>query len=252
MDYVPETESYYALVSVRKDRVFIFAMWNGQYCVIDKHSGQVLKKGEGDDVLREYSGLVPLRLTTLFIPPSSGGGLSFPQGDQTWEELILKEEQKRQKEEEQSKREDDLIAMSFSQAIPGSELRKFYVVQFDSRQEAHAEPQSWRPLFVIGWKAENASVSLDCSSDIARIRINGRLVTPPTARKSIYVLQPDYSLQQLSITGEEMNRLFSHIKRFAEGATTSYERHRFPSDPEWEQTADPHFKIVDSSQKKTK
>jgi hypothetical protein len=246
VDYAPETKSYYALVKVMEDRIFIFAMWNGRYCVIDRRTGRVLKKGEGDDVLREYNDLVPLRLTTLFIPPSTTIlGSLFPE-----EQAEEREKEKEQMEREQ--READAIAISYSQRIPGSKLRKFYVVQFDTRQDAHAVAKLWRPVFVIVWKAEKASVSLDRRPAIARISINGHSVTPPAAKRAIYAIQPDYSLQQLSLTEEEITRLFSHITtRIEKRETALRERGTFPldpSDPYWEQKVDPHRKIVELPQ----
>ena len=240
VDYAPEKEPYYALVRVMEDRIFIFAMWNGRYCVIDRNTGRVLKKGEGDDVLIEYGSLVPLRLTILYIPPSTAG-VAFP--------TTPHEDNLGQWEREQL--EEDTVAMSVSQAIPGSKLRNYYVVQFDPHQGARAETRLWRPLFVIVWKAEGGLVSLDCRPAIAGIWINRHSVTPPAGKKAIYALQPDYSLQQLSLTEDEVTRLFSHITRSAERATTAIaiQRKSLPSDPYWEQKVGPHLKVVDPYKK---
>ena len=65
------TDYYYALVKVLEDRIFIFFTWNGQYCIIDKQTGRVLQRGEGDDLLRGYGSLVPLRLTAESYPSST-------------------------------------------------------------------------------------------------------------------------------------------------------------------------------------
>lgn len=63
---------YYALVKVMEDRIFIFFTWNSQHCTIDRQTGRILEKGEGDDVLRRYGGLVRLRLTVFRHPVSIG------------------------------------------------------------------------------------------------------------------------------------------------------------------------------------
>jgi hypothetical protein len=238
VNYAPETPAYYALVKVMEDRIFVFAMWNGRWCVIDKRAGRVLDKGNGDDVLREYRDLVPLKLTTLFIGPSETERLQTPQ--------------ERLEKFEKTELEADKIAISLSQTIPESKLRNQYVVQFDAHQDAHAELRQWRPRYVVVWKAEKASVSLDSCSDIASIRVNGHSVTPPAAQKAIYLLQPDYSLRQLSLSEKEISHLFSPITRLEKRATASYQRHTFPTDARWEQIVDPHLKIVELTRKKAK
>jgi hypothetical protein len=62
MNYVPDKERYYALAEETKDRIFIFFTWNAQHCTIDKTTGRILKEGRGDDVLKAYDCLVPLKL----------------------------------------------------------------------------------------------------------------------------------------------------------------------------------------------
>jgi hypothetical protein len=44
--------------------------WNGQHCTIDRKQGKILERGEGDDALLRYDGLVPLKLiqTSTILP----------------------------------------------------------------------------------------------------------------------------------------------------------------------------------------
>jgi len=63
------TRSYYALVKVTKDRIVVVSLWNDRYFVLDKHTGRVLKKGNGDDVLKKYMNFTPVRL--FFCPASA-------------------------------------------------------------------------------------------------------------------------------------------------------------------------------------
>ena len=62
MDYVPDNERYYALANETKGRVFIFFTWNAQHCTIDKKTGRILRKDQGDDALKAYDSLLPLKL----------------------------------------------------------------------------------------------------------------------------------------------------------------------------------------------
>ena len=62
MHFVPEAGDYYALVNVMDDRFFIFFLWNGHYCAIDRKTGTILESGDGDDALKRYDQLVPLKL----------------------------------------------------------------------------------------------------------------------------------------------------------------------------------------------
>jgi hypothetical protein len=62
MDYVPGNERYYALAKESKDRVFIFFTWNSQHCTIDRQTGRILRKNEGDEALKLFDNLVPLKL----------------------------------------------------------------------------------------------------------------------------------------------------------------------------------------------
>ena len=70
MEYVPSTKYYYALVKVMEDRVFVFCIWDGQHFTLDKQTGKMLTKGKGDDALKAYTDLVPLKLWLRL--PSTG------------------------------------------------------------------------------------------------------------------------------------------------------------------------------------
>jgi hypothetical protein len=154
---------------------------------------------------------------------------------------------KRRRAEEEATREAERrqSAVSRMQSIPGSSLNKYYIVQFD-------KPGLKRqPLLVIVWKAHRTeSISLDhLDTDTPAIMINGRLMTPSRTTKAIYALQPDYSLQQLSLTEAEIGRLFSHITRSEERAVPSIDLEILPSDPYWDEKVHPHLKIVDPDRK---
>jgi hypothetical protein len=221
------------LVKVTEDRVFIFCIWNGRYVAFDRKDGRVVERGKGDDVLKRFNCLEPLKLTVT--PPSIGRHLS----DDKWKKL--------EREELEAGRQTS--AINLIQVVQGSKLYKDYVVQFDKAGLGR------RPLVVIAWKArlhlEGESVDLNhTDQDIPAITIDGHSVVPPRTKKAIYALQPDYSLRQLPLTEEEITRLFSHITRSQERATFD-ERNTLPSDPYWEQKVDPHLKVVEPSQKDT-
>jgi hypothetical protein len=232
MDYVPGTECYYALVKVMDDRVFVFCIWDGQHFTLDKRTGRVLTKGKGDDALKEYGSLVPLKL--ILRRPSTG------------REMTKKEAEEFEKEELEAERQTSVIFRV--ESIPGSKLGKFYVVRFDKTESKR------RPLFVIVWKASDIGpVSFGhLDRAVPSISIDRHALTPPPTTKAIYALQPDYSLQQLSLTDEEITRLFSHITRSEERAVPIDERDLFPSDPYWEEKVDPHLKVVEPPQKEAK
>jgi hypothetical protein len=220
-----------------EDHIFLFTMWNRRYFVIDKHSGQVLKKGNGDDVLREYGNLVPLRLTVLYVGPSM-----------TYENRYPDSQQEKTRQDDWELKQDE-IATFFIQDIPGSKLKKHYVVQFDPHLGTNGKTQRWQPLYVVVWKSEMESVFLNTNPLIAPIWINRHIVTPPTARSAIYSLQPDYSLQELPLSEEELTRLFLSITQKEEHAKDSLERHTFPQDFYWEQKIGPHLKVVEKMKK---
>ena len=153
------------------------------------------------------------------------------------------EERKRwQAEEEMARRgQRETSAISREQSLTGSSLKKYYVVQFD-------KPGLKRqPLLVIVWKAKNsASISLwhlDTAAPV--IEINGHVITPPGTKKAIYTLQPNYSLQRLSLTEAEIARLFSHIVQSEERPVSAQDVEILPADPYWEEKVDPHLKDVE-------
>jgi hypothetical protein len=93
VDYEPGKKGYYALVNVMEDRFLIFFTWNGQYCIIGKDNGQILKKGDVDNVLKEYEDLIPLKL--LIMLPSTGRTMT----EQELKELKQLEEKTMTKQE---------------------------------------------------------------------------------------------------------------------------------------------------------
>ena len=153
----------------------------------------------------------------------------------------------RQQAEDRAERkaERETSAISRVQSIPKSSLEKFYIVQFD---KAGLKRQ---PLLVIVWKAhDNESVDLNHLDTTAQdVAINGHRLTPSRTKKAIYALQPDYSLQQLSLTEEEIGRLFSHIVQSEERAVSATEVETLPPDPYWEKKVDPHLKVVEPDRK---
>jgi hypothetical protein len=157
--------------------------------------------------------------------------------------------------------------VKFIQAVPGSKLRKFYTILFDTQPDGHPRPD-WRPRFVIIWKAENFKSISFGPIHSTTVWINEHLIQPPSGKNAFYALQPDYSIQQLPLTEEETNRLFSYIttvekqtdKRVAslvdlikrddphweeKVSAEIIEEEQFPSDLYWEQKVDPHLKIVE-------
>lgn len=87
LDYTPGSDRYYALVDIVDDRIFVFATWNGQYSIVDKRTGIILKRGADDEVLRTYIGLTPLRLDIIAGPQT--GRTVVPTKEE--EEEILRE-----------------------------------------------------------------------------------------------------------------------------------------------------------------
>lgn len=71
VDYEPGNTGYLGLVKATENHVFLFATWNAQFCTFDKITGRVLKEGEGDDILKQYDSLLPMKLK-LIPGPSTG------------------------------------------------------------------------------------------------------------------------------------------------------------------------------------
>jgi hypothetical protein len=249
LDYVPGADCYYALVKAGEDHLFIFATWNDHYCTIDKRTGRLLKKGEGDDVLKQYNSFVPLKLR--INAPSTFGLVKGPEAIREIKQDL-----------EMTRRESVFL---YSQAIPASKLKRFYVVQF-------GEPLSSRaPMFVVVWKGTTFG------SFCTNMEINGHSVRPVSTSKAIYVLQPDYSLQRLRLSEEEITRLLSHVTRnqvrIDDRVASLVERQDIetlsrqdpawleklrseqellPPDPYWEKKVDPYLKVVEPSQTEAK
>jgi hypothetical protein len=70
MEYKPDAQPYYALLKIMGDRVFVFLLSDSQYFVIDTEKGRILAKDRGDDPLRRYGALIPLKLS--IHPPATG------------------------------------------------------------------------------------------------------------------------------------------------------------------------------------
>jgi hypothetical protein len=245
-----------------EDRIFVYFTWNRQYCTIDKETGRILTKGEGDDSLKQYDSLVPLRLTAKCSPPSRS--ISLPLADMRDRPEVMVGILWQSRQNSTVSRDD-----SHDEAIPGSKLVTRYVVQFDTNRDGHPGPD-WRPLFVIVWKAENCE---SIGFGFPRIWINGHLMRPPSGRNVIYALQPDYSLKQLPLTADEIAHLFSHItssekrtdervasvlqrierrdpKRVSEFCAERDEEGRFPPNGYWKEKVDPYVKVVEPPQNK--
>ena len=75
IDFPSKCPFYYALVNMKEDQIFIYFTWNEQYCVIDKTNGAILKRGRGEDSLKQYDQFVLLK---LIRPCTWGGETRFP------------------------------------------------------------------------------------------------------------------------------------------------------------------------------
>jgi hypothetical protein len=231
VDYAPEVDHYYALVNTTKDRIFVFATWNSHYCVIERRTGRVVTAGDGDDVLRGYASLTPLRLTTLFIDRSRWESYNSREADEEDARAFL---------------QMDAIAVFCTQPIPKSKLSNCYVIQFDPHWDANGQPpKEWHPLFVVAWKAQRQTVQLARNRAIAVISINGHSIAPPAGTSCIYALQPDYSLRQISLTKQELADLFSCITRQESRASTREARRTFPTSAEWDRAVNACLKVVE-------
>ena len=247
---------------------------------IGTKNGRVLSKGDGDNLLRRHNNLVPPSRTTESTPPlrKTGHALHGFEAVKANVDML------------QADRHDSAVLLS--QTIPGSDLKKFYIVQFEAQPNGHPGP-AWRPLFVIAWKATTivSSVPIDfvfrrpkrtnsmpieyVLLPMADITIFGHLVRPPSTKNAIYALKPDHSLEQISLTKEETARLFSritdvekrqdqrlaHLVRFIKRKDPRWKESLsalraneglFPSDPYWEQKVDPHLKVVEPPKERGK
>lgn len=234
LHFTPERKEYYALVKVADSRIFIFFLWNGRHCTIDKRTGAVLARGEGNDVLEQFSEWIPLKLVVP-VPAT----FEYVTGD------VAKE-----LTEEFEKRERASPVVLRTQAVPASSMKKFYVVCFNTFWDQR--PGSKRePVAVMAWKGHDTS-GLAFNARKMMIAINGHRVTPSPRKKAIYVVGPDYSLQQLTMNEKEMSRLFAHIVRSEERAVSTSELRHLPLDETWERDVAPYLKVVEPPEKTKK
>jgi hypothetical protein len=62
MEYMPGNDRFYVLAAETHDRIFLFFTWNAEHCIIDKATGRMINKGQGDQPLKAYECIVPLKL----------------------------------------------------------------------------------------------------------------------------------------------------------------------------------------------
>ena len=231
LHFAPGTKQYYALVKVADSRMFIFFVWNGRHCTIDKNTGALLSRGEGDDVLEHFSEWIPLKLV---IPEPAT--FEYVTGEAA-KELV----------EDFEKRERASPVVLRIQAIPASSMKKFYVVCFNTFWDPR--PGSKRePVAVMAWKGHDTS-GLAFNVRKVMVAINGHRVTPSPKKKAIYIVGPDYSLQQLTMSEQELSRLFAHIVRSEERAVSTSELRHLPLDEIWEHDVAPYLKVVEPPEK---
>ena len=245
--YTPEAALFYAFAKIQEDNIYLFTTWNGNYCVIDRKTGKIVRKGEGDQLLNEWDSFAPLKLTFgLNLRGHLGRAPASKLVDDTRQ--ILRDHLARS------------TLLRF-QDIPGAELRKTYVVQFDTDSKGRLAGGR-HPRFVIVWKAESSRVSFNFQGKVPVTSVNGHWMTPSPTKRAIYALQPDYSLRQLPFSEEELSRLFSHITQrelrideivasrlSKEGTEIGGGRvdneESFEADRYWEQKVDPHLEVVE-------
>jgi hypothetical protein len=63
VEYVPGNELYYVLAKETDDHILLFFTWNAQHCTIDTQTGRVLNRAKGDDVLKTWGKVLPLKLS---------------------------------------------------------------------------------------------------------------------------------------------------------------------------------------------
>ena len=65
MSFPASDARYYGLVKVTEKQVLVFATWDARWIRVSTDSGRVLESGHGDDVLKEFSEYVPLKLKII-------------------------------------------------------------------------------------------------------------------------------------------------------------------------------------------
>ena len=233
LDYVRDKDKngYYALVSSVKGRIFVYCLWNGDYCTLDARTGRILNTGKGDEVLMDHGALMPLRVT-LKSARSSGKAVSDEE---------LEESEKEELEVQRRWR-----VTSRSRHISGSEFSVKHVVGFDAPAEKRC------PLFVIAWKSlggRGQRISFrHLGEPSPTILIDGHVMQPLRTKRAVYALQPDYTLKALPLTDEEITRLFSDITRSENRNVASIEElEELPAAPYWEEKVDPHLSALGPS-----
>ena len=239
----------YMLAKVMSDRILLFATWNCEYCTIDLKSGHVLSKGEGDDILKDQGSLVPIRLTPR-IGLRTALNRDWVPGDLTEARKSLAKERRQRS-----------LFFRF-QSIPKSKVKKNYIIQFETGPDGSPRPER-RPRFVVVWKSEKPlQVSFGFEGARPAICVNGHMISPDMSKKAVYVLLPDYSLEQIPLREDELARLFDHITRreiqldekvdallktedpdWSKARTENEEL--FPPNAFWEQKVDPYIKTVE-------
>jgi len=98
------------------------------------------------------------------------------------------------------------------EASGGSEVWNRYAVQYDIC-EGDYTPGKCRPVFAIFWKHEiTGGIGNDHDGIITSINGIALDPRPPEERKAIYILRPDYSLDELDLTEEEINHILDLVE----------------------------------------
>ena len=126
---------------------------------------------------------------------------------------------------------------SGSQLIPGSTLQNCSVFQHDT-YEGEWDKSKRRPLFAIVWQAKIAGSSATDNRNLTT-SIHGHPVALSPAKKAVYALQPDYSLQEIALSEQEIDHLFAIADSDPDDGL------RFASDAVWREKVEPFLRIVE-------
>lgn len=95
--------------------------------------------------------------------------------------------------------------------MPGTAFRVVYLFQYDTgTAKPGAAPTTDKPLSVVVWKA--LEIGAKVSPRDLRERIAENSASPSMTAKAVYTLQPDYRIQKLSLSNNEMNHLFDLLQ----------------------------------------
>lgn len=125
---------------------------------------------------------------------------------------------------------------SGSQKIPESSLRNYYVFRFDTIKGVDNKIIK-KPLYAILWKARPARSSSNSSWHLVKM-INGGKVSIPQKGKTIYTLQPDFTLSPLPLKEIELNSLFELF-------LSKRKKEPFYSNSIWQSQIAPNLMIVE-------